>query len=71
MEVVNLTQKLISYNTVSHYSNLEVMDLIQHLMEEMGCNVERIEYTDKNGVIKANIIAQKATLILTSERALR
>ena len=47
MEVVNLTQKLISYNTVSHYSNLEVMDLIQHLMEEMGCNVERIEYKDK------------------------
>ena len=62
MEVVNLTQKLISYNTVSHYSNLEVMDLIQHLMEEMGCNVERIEYTDKNGVIKANIIAQKGNV---------
>ena len=71
MEVVNLTQKLISYNTVSHYSNLEVMDLIQHLMEEMGCNVERIEYTDKNGVIKQILSPKKATLILTSERALR
>jgi len=62
MGIVSLTQKLISYNTISHYSNLEVIDFIQHSMEKVDCNVERIEYTDKNGVAKANIIGQKGNV---------
>ena len=59
MEIVNLTKKLIGYNTISSYSNLEIIDFIQHSMEQVGCNIERIEYTDKNGVNKANIIGRK------------
>ena len=62
MGIVSLTQKLISYNTISHYSNLEVIDFIQHSMEKVDCNVERKEYTDKNGVAKANIIGQKGNV---------
>ena len=62
MGIVSLTQKLISYNTISHYSNLEVIDFIQHSMEKVDCNVERIEYTDKNGVAKANIIGQNGNV---------
>ena len=62
MNATELTKDLIRYNTVSRNSNLEASDFLESLMREIGCEVERIEYLDPNGVRKANLIGQKGKL---------
>ena len=48
MGIISLTQKLISYNTISRYSNLESIDFIQELMEQSDCDVERLQEHSKH-----------------------
>ncbi len=59
MDAKELTKTLIGYNTVSARSNVEVMDFLSETLEAIGCEVERVEYTDPGGVLKVNLIGRK------------
>ena len=59
MNATELTKALIRYNTISRNSNVEAVDFIEARMQEIGCEVERVEYLDSNGVRKANLIGRK------------
>jgi acetylornithine deacetylase len=59
MNAIELTQKLIGYNTVSPNSNVDVMEFLKEQMQQIGCEVEWIEYLDENSVRKVNLIGRK------------
>lgn len=59
MDAKELTKTLIGYNTVSTRSNVEVMDFLTETLEVVGCEVERVAYTDPGGVLKVNLIGRK------------
>lgn len=59
MNATELTKELIRYNTISRNSNVEAVDFIEARMQEIGCEVERVEYLDSNSVRKANLIGRK------------
>ncbi len=59
MDAKELTKTLIGYNTVSVRSNVAVMDFLTETLEDVGCDVERVEYTDTAGVLKVNLIGRK------------
>ena len=69
MDAKELTKTLISYNTVSTRSNVEVMDFLTETLEAIGCEVERVEYSDPGGVLKVNLIGRKGRAN-TGERGL-
>jgi len=59
MDAKELTTELIRHNTVSHNSNVEVMEFLRGHMLEMGCAVEWVEYLDSSKVPKVNLIGKK------------
>jgi acetylornithine deacetylase len=59
MDAKKLTRTLIGYNTVSPRSNVEVMDFLTETLESIDCEVERVEYKDRAGVLKVNLIGRK------------
>ena len=56
--VVELTQSLIKIRSVSRDSNAPVSDYLHQLLEEIGCEVERLEYIDDQGELKVNLIGR-------------
>lgn len=58
LDVIELTQALVRFQSVSKDSNAPVSDYIQTVLEEIGCTVERLEYTDENGELKVNLIGK-------------
>ncbi len=58
LNVIELTNELIKMKSVSVDSNGPISDYLQGLLEEIGCTVERLEYTDDNGELKVNIIGR-------------
>ena len=59
MDAKELTKELIRHNTVSYNSNVEAMEFLGEQMQEIGCEVESVEYLDPNGVRKVNLIGKK------------
>lgn len=57
-DVVSLTSDLVKIPSESQQSNLEITDFIQERLEGLGFTCERLEYTDYNGVNKANLVAK-------------
>ncbi|MEM7113270.1 MAG: M20/M25/M40 family metallo-hydrolase [Chloroflexota bacterium] len=57
-DVVELTQDLVRFQSVSKDSNAPVSDYIQEVLEAMGFTVERLEYTDGNGELKVNLVGK-------------
>ncbi|MEM9777417.1 MAG: M20/M25/M40 family metallo-hydrolase [Chloroflexota bacterium] len=56
--VVDLTQELIRIRSVSANSNAPVSDHLQSVLKSIGCEIERLEYTDSNGELKVNLIGK-------------
>lgn len=56
--VVHLTQELIRIQSVSAMSNAPVSDYLQTVLDGIGCDIERLEYTDRNGELKVNLIGK-------------
>lgn len=56
--VLDLTKKLVSMPTVSKDSNVEITEYIERLLTSAEFEIERCDYTDQNGVQKANLIAK-------------
>ena len=51
-------QRLVEFNSVSRVSNVAVTDDVEQILRGFGCEVERVEYDDANGVRKACVIAR-------------
>ena len=59
MDVIELTKDLISYNSTSAISNIEIADFLTERLTALNFETERIEYKDRNNVTKINLVAQK------------
>ena len=57
-DVIELTQNLVKMESVSKDSNAPISDYLQSILEELGCTIERLEYTDPNGELKVNVIGR-------------
>lgn len=58
--VVQLTQDLVAIRSVSRWSNADVSDYIENWLQSNGFDeIERLEYTDKNGELKVSLVAKK------------
>lgn len=59
LDVVTLTQELSAIKSVSADSNFAVVDRLEAELRRHNFTIERLEYTDANGVRKANLVARK------------
>ena len=58
MNVIELTQALVTQPSVSRWSNVPITDYLEAQLRQLGCQIERLEYIDPNGERKANLIAK-------------
>ena len=58
-DTLELAKKLISIDSTSRRSNVEIIDYLQTLLEKSRFKVERLIYTDPKGELKANLVAKK------------
>ncbi|HVV99157.1 MAG TPA: M20 family metallopeptidase [Planctomycetaceae bacterium] len=59
MDALDYARELVSFDSTSRLSNLDVSDAVERFLRRLGFEVERIEYDDPHGVHKANVIARK------------
>ncbi len=59
MDPIQLTREFVSFNSVSYLSNVDCSNAMTKKMREAGLTVERIPYTDPNGVPKLNLVGKK------------
>ncbi len=52
------TQSMVSFDSVSSKSNVDVTNQVEEWLNKLGCEIERVDYTDDNGVAKSNVIAK-------------
>ncbi len=55
------TQSMVSFDSVSSKSNVDVTNQVEEWLKKLGCEIERVDYTDANGVAKSNVIAKLGT----------
>ena len=58
MDVLELTKQLVSMPSVSKDSNAAVNKVLEDILATAGFEIECKEYTDENGVLKANFVAK-------------
>lgn len=58
MDVLELTKQLVSIPSVSKDSNVAVNQVVIDILSAAGFEIERLEYTDPNGVVKSNFVAK-------------
>ncbi|MCA9040952.1 MAG: M20/M25/M40 family metallo-hydrolase, partial [Planctomycetaceae bacterium] len=59
MNALELTKQLISFESTSCFSNVAVTDFVDEQLKSTGFVTERINYIDKNGVAKSNVVGKK------------
>jgi acetylornithine deacetylase len=59
MKALEFAQHLVAFDSVSRKSNIEVSDYVANELKRLQFDVERLEYTDDNGVRKANLVAKR------------
>ncbi len=52
------TLSMVAFDSVSSKSNVEVTNQIEDWLKQLGCEVERVDYIDANGVSKSNILGK-------------
>lgn len=52
------TQSMVSFDSVSSKSNVDVTNQIEEWLNRLGCEVERVDYIDEKGVPKANVLGK-------------
>ncbi len=58
MNALDLTREFVSFDSTSCYSNVDVTDCVEEQLKSLGCEIERFEYDDPQGVRKANIVGK-------------
>lgn len=61
MNALDYARDLIAFDSVSAVSNVAVTDYIEAALRRLGCEIERLEYDDAQGVRKATVIGQRGT----------
>lgn len=59
MRSLHYLTQLIQFPSVSTDSNVRVTDQVQQWLGELDFELERVDYTDENGVAKSNIVGRK------------
>lgn len=55
------TQSMVSFDSVSSKSNVDVTNQVEEWLVRLGCETERVDFTDEDGVAKANVVAKLGT----------
>ena len=63
MDVIEVTQDLVSHNSASKLSNAGVSKAVARWMRKAGMKVERVEYRDPDGVTKVNVVGLNCVTI--------
>ena len=59
MSVVNIASELISFETPSQLSNIQISQYLEDLLRQREFEIELVDYKDANGVPKRNLVAKK------------
>ena len=59
MNALDYAQRLIQFDSTWYRSNAAVSDYVEGVLRELGCETERVEYTDPDGDLKVNGIARR------------
>lgn len=59
MRALEFAQQLVAFDSVSRKSNIDVSDYVSNVLKQLQFDVERLEYTDDQGVRKANLVAKR------------
>ncbi len=59
MNALEYTKDLVAFESTSNLSNAAVSDYVEEALEKLEFATERVEYDDKNGVRKVNVIGKK------------
>lgn len=59
MTALDYTRELIAFDSVSVRSNVAVTDYVEAALRRLGCEIERLEYDDAQGVRKASVIGRR------------
>lgn len=52
MRALEFAQQLVAFDSVSRKSNIDVSDYVSNVLKQLQFDVERLEYTDDQGVRK-------------------
>ena len=58
MDALQYNKKLVSFESTSSLSNVEVTEFCEQTLKELGFATERVDYTDPAGLRKANVIGK-------------
>ncbi len=58
MTALDHAKKLVSFDTVSRLSNVEISDHVDAVLRSLGFETERIDYEDRKGVPKSNVLGR-------------
>lgn len=61
MDALDYVKDLVAFESTSVLSNVAVSDYAQDALRRLEFDTERLEYTDKNGVRKVNILGKKGS----------
>jgi len=59
MNSLAYAQQLIQLDSTCQRSNLEVSDYVEQVLQSLGCETERLDYRDENGILKVNVLGRK------------
>jgi len=61
MNSIEYASELIRFNSAWYRSNRDVSDYCEETLCQLGCETERIEYVDSDGIAKVTIVARKGS----------
>jgi acetylornithine deacetylase len=61
MDALGYTRELVSFGSISSTSNADVSDYVEGVLKSLEFDTERVEYTDRAGVRKVNVVGKKGT----------
>lgn len=59
MQALGLARELVAFDSVSRRSNAAVSDHVEATLGSLGFETERVEYDDRHGVRKVNLVGRK------------
>src|SRR5262245_3862633 len=59
MNALSYACRLVGFDSVSRRSNADVSDAVEHILRELGFEIERLEYDDNRSVRKVCVVGKK------------
>jgi acetylornithine deacetylase len=59
MTALDYARELVSFDSISLKSNVEVTNCVQEMLTKLGFETERLEYNDQAGVRKASVVGKR------------